>query len=179
MTSTTTTPLVNVRLTLAYLAEQPIIHTDETIGNISKLKKMRIIYNGKPESVPALSGNSFRGQLRDILADQLCSSLSNNGLARLSFKNNDAYGILYSGGALGEKNTSAALLKDFQTWIPSVRLMGAAFGNVMLPSKLAATHIIPCAEQTRQIIQTMCDALGPYLLPAEDVWPKTRDLIWV
>src|SRR5258706_2071481 len=178
MTSTTTTSLVNVRLTLAYLAEQPIIHTDETIGNISKLKKMRVIYNGKPESVPALSGNSFRGQLRDILADQLCSSLSDNGATRLIFKNNDAYGILYSGGALGEKNTSAALLKDFQTWIPSVRLMGAAFGNVMLPSKLAATHIVPCAEQTRQIVQNMCDMFEPHLLPAEDAWPKARDLLF-
>lgn len=106
MTSTSTPALVNVRLTLAYLAEQPIIHTDETIGNISKLKKMRVIYNGKPESVPVLSGNSFRGQLRDILADQLCSSLSDDGAAPLIFTNNDAYGILYSGGALGEKNTN-------------------------------------------------------------------------
>lgn len=178
MTSTTTPSLVNVRLNLAYLAEQPIIHTDETIGNISKLKKMRVMCNGKPESVPALSGNSFRGQLRDILADQLCASLSDNGAARLTFKNNDAYGILYSGGALGEKNTSAALLKDFQASIPSVRLMGAAFGNVMLPSKLAATHIIPCAEQTRQIVQNMYNAFDPHLFPTEEAWPKARDLLF-
>ena len=73
----TNSGLVDVKLTFAYLAEQPIIHTDETIGNISKLKKMRVIYKGKPVSVPALSGNSFRGQLRDILADELCSRLSN------------------------------------------------------------------------------------------------------
>lgn len=178
MTSTTIPALVNVRLTLAYLAEQPIIHTDETIGNISKLKKMRVIYNGKPESVPALSGNSFRGQLRDILADQLCSSLSDNGATRLTFKSNDAYGILYSGGALGDNKGSATLLKDFQAYIPSVRLMGAAFGNVMLPSKLAATHIIPCAEQTRQIIQNMYNAFDPHLLPAEEAWPKARDLLF-
>ena len=178
MTSTTTPPLVNVRLTLAYLAEQPIIHTDETIGNISKLKKMRVIYNGKPESVPALSGNSFRGQLRDILADQLCSSLSDDGVAPLTFANNDAYGILYSGGALGENRNSADLLKTFQEQIPSIRLMGAAFGNVMLPSKLAATHIIPCAEQTREIVQNMYDAFEPQLFPTEEAWPKVRDLLF-
>lgn len=178
MTSTTTHALVNVRLTLAYLAEQPIIHTDETIGNISKLKKMRVIYNGKPESVPALSGNSFRGQLRDILADQLCASLSDDGTAPLTFTNNDAYGILYSGGALGEKNTSAVLLKDFQAKLPAIRLMGAAFGNVMLPSKLATTHIVPCAEQTRHIVQHMYDVFDPPLFSKEEAWPKARDLLF-
>ena len=44
--------LVDVKLTFAYLAEQPIMHTEETIGNISKLKQMRVIYKGKPVSVP-------------------------------------------------------------------------------------------------------------------------------
>ena len=172
------TILVNVRLTLAYLAEQPIIHTEETIGNISKIKKMRVIYNGKSESVPALSGNSFRGQIRDIFADQLCFSLSDSGANPLTFKNNDAYGILYSGGALGEKNTGAGLLKDFQSHIPSVRLMGAAFGNVMLPSKIAATHIIPCAEQTQEILRTMYTSFDNGLVPTQDSWPKARDLIF-
>ncbi len=175
----TTNSLVNVHLTLAYLAEQPIIHTEDTIGNISKLKKMRVIYNGKPESVPTLSGNSFRGQLRDILADQLCSRLSNNGETRLTFKNNDTYGILYSGGALGDKSTSAGLLNSFQESIPSIRLMGAAFGNVMLPSKIAATHIVPCAKETQHIVQTMYEALGSdAILPATDDWPKARDLLF-
>lgn len=175
----TTTSLVNVRLTLAYLAEQPIIHTEDTIGNISKLKKMRVLYNGKPESVPALSGNSFRGQLRDILADQLCSCLSNNGEKRLTFTNNDTYGILYSGGALGDKSTGADLLSGFQQWLPSIRLMGAAFGNIMLPSKIAATHIVPCAKETQHIVQTMYEALGSdTILPAPDAWPKARDLLF-
>lgn len=177
MTSATTPPLVNVQLTLAYLAEQPIIHTDETIGNISKLKKMRVIFNGKPESVPALSGNSFRGQLRDILADQLCSSLSDAGAAPLTFTNNDAYGILYSGGALGDNKKGADLIKTFQQHIPSIRLMGAAFGNVMLPSKLAATHIVPCAEQTRHIVQHMYNVFDPPLF-SEEAWPKARDLLF-
>ncbi len=178
MISTTPQVLVTIRLTLAYLAEQPIIHTEETIGNISKLKKMRVIYNGKPESVPALSGNSFRGQLRDILADQLCSSLSDDGTAPLTFTNNAAYGILYSGGALGENTGSANLIKTFQENIPSIRLMGAAFGNVMLPSKLATTHIVPCAEQTQHIVQHMYDVFDPPLFSKEEAWPKARDLLF-
>jgi hypothetical protein len=145
--------LVDVKLTFAYLAEQPIIHTEETIGNISKLKQMRVIYKGKPVSVPALSGNSFRGQLRDILADELCSCLSSRGEQRLRFNNNETYAILYSGGALSERSTSGDLLNDFVEYLPSMRLMGAAFGNVMLPSKLAMTHVVPCAEETQEILK--------------------------
>lgn len=178
MTQNKAMPLVDVKLTLAYLAEQPIIHTEETIGNISKLKKMRVIYNGQPKSVPALSGNSFRGQLRDILADQLCASLSNQGRQKLKFGNNDVYGILYSGGALGEKSKSAGLIHDFSENLPSMRLMGAAFGNVMLPSKIAATHIVPCAKETQQILQSMYDNLATGLVPPASEWPNANNLIF-
>lgn len=178
MTQHDNKPLVNIKLTLAYLAEQPIIHTEETIGNISKLKKMRVIYNGQPKSVPALSGNSFRGQLRDILADQLCASLSNQGGQRLRFDNNDVYGILYSGGALSEKSTSAELIHDFSENLPSMRLMGAAFGNVMLPSKIAATHIVPCAKETEQILQSMYENLETGSVPLVSEWPNANSLVF-
>lgn len=170
--------LVDVKLTFAYLAEQPIIHTEETIGNISKLKQMRVIYKGKPVSVPALSGNSFRGQLRDILADELCSRLSNRGEQQLRFKNNEAYGILYSGGALSEQSTGAQLIKGFAEHLPSMRLMGSAFGNVMLPSKLAMTHIVPCAEETQEILQGVCGTLEEGLVPPLNEWTSARNLLF-
>lgn len=170
--------LVDVKLTFAYFAEQPIMHTEETIGNISKLKQMRVIYKGKPMSVPALSGNSFRGQLRDILADELCSHLSNRGEKRLRFDHNETYTILYSGGALSERSTSGSLLNSFAEHLPSIRLMGAAFGNVMLPSKLAMTHIVPCAEETQEILQGMCDTLEDSLVPIAKEWPSARNLLF-
>lgn len=170
--------LVDVKLTFAYLAEQPIIHTDETIGNISKLKKMRVLYNGKPVSVPALSGNSFRGQLRDILADELCAPLSNHGEKRLQFESPETYAILYSGGALSETSTSGNLIHAFAGHLPSIRLMGAAFGNVMLPSKLAVTHIIPCAKETQDILQGMHGAVENGLVPPRETWPNALDLLF-
>ena len=170
--------LVDVRLTFAYLAEQPIIHTDETIGNISKLKKMRVLYNGKPVSVPALSGNSFRGQLRDIFADELCAHLSNQGEKRLEFQNPETYAILYSGGALSEKSASGARMHGFAEALPSIRLMGAAFGNVMLPSKLAVTHIVPCAKETQEILQGMYDSFAKGPVPPQETWPSALDLLF-
>ena len=170
--------LVDVKLTLAYLAEQPIMHTEETIGNISKLKQMRVIYKGKPVSVPALSGNSFRGQLRDILADALCSRLSKRGEQPLRFDNNETYTILYSGGALSEQSKSGAMLKDFVEHLPSIRLMGAAFGNRMLPSKLAMTHVMPCAEETQEILHDKYVTLEKGLVPPLEEWPSARNLLF-
>ena len=167
---------MTLQLTIAYLAEQPIIHTEESIGNISKIKKLRVIHDGQPVAVPALSGNSFRGQFRDILADQLCSRLMENG-NKLRFENNEVYTILYSGGALGESSSSGELIKDFSENLPSMRLMGAAFGNVMLPSKFAATHITPLAKETTTILQKMRSVVQD-IVPSDDALPEVRNLVF-
>jgi hypothetical protein len=172
------TPLIDVHLTLAYLAKQPIIHTEETIGNISKIKKMRVVHNSGVALVPALSGNSFRGQLRDILADRMFASLSNNGQQLITLTNNEIYGAVYSGGALGERSNLDTIMKELTDAIPMLRVMGSAFGNVMWPSKLAATHIIPCAQETEKVLQTIIEKLDTGILPQKDQWPKGRDLIF-
>lgn len=172
------TTLTKVNLTLAYLAEQPIIHTEETIGNISKIKKMRVLNGGQVGQVPTLSGNSFRGQLRDLLADRMFEVLSDHGQQRITFSNNEIYGAIYSGGALREDSRLAGTMATLANALPMVRLMGAAFGNVMLPSKLAVTHIIPCAQETQTILASAHQTFGGEWLPAVADWPKARDLIF-
>lgn len=172
------TALTEVRLTLAYLAEQPIIHTEETIGNISKIKKMRVMNGAQVGQVAALSGNSFRGQLRDILADRMFAVLSENGQHPITFSNNEIYGAIYSGGALREDSRLAGTMQDVANALPMIRLMGAAFGNIMLPSKLAVTHVTPCAQETSEILGTTREAFGTDVLPPISNWPKARDLIF-
>jgi CRISPR/Cas system-associated protein Cas7 (RAMP superfamily) len=83
----------NLKVYALYRAKQPIIHTEETIGNISKIKKMRVIHDGKPVPIPALSGNSFRGQFRDILADRMFDILTKGGAHRVRLSP-DYYGII-------------------------------------------------------------------------------------
>ncbi len=142
----------NLKVYALYRAQQPIIHTEETIGNISKIKKMRVIHDGRPIPVPALSGNSFRGQFRDILADRMFDILTNSGANRVRISP-DYYGIIYSGGVMKEGSTAGAKMKAMADAIPMLRLMGSAFGNVMLPSKLAVTHIIPYAVETQSLLK--------------------------
>ncbi len=170
--------LTTVNLTLAYLVEQPVIHTEETIGNISKIKKMRVMNGDKVGQVPALSGNSFRGQLRDILADRMFEVLSESGQRRITFTKNEIYGAIYSGGSLREGSKLTNTMVDLANALPIVRLMGAAFGNVMLPSKLAVTHIMPCAQETKEILASAYEIFDTEPLPAITAWPKARDLIF-
>lgn len=170
--------MYNLKLYALYQAKQPIIHTEETIGNVSKIKKMRVIHDGKPVPVPALSGNSFRGQFRDILADQMFALLTNNGANRVRLSP-DRYGVIYSGGVMKEGSTMGEQMKKMVDAIPMLRLMGSAFGNVMLPSKLAVTHIIPYAVETQAVIQSTVDALPDEwraLLPVQP--PSRGDLLF-
>lgn len=167
----------NLKLYALYYAKQPIIHTEETIGNISKIKKMRVIHNSKPVPVPALSGNSFRGQFRDILADQMFAILT-SGAGRVKLSP-DRYGVIYSGGVMKEGSKMGEEMKVMANAIPMLRLMGSAFGNVMLPSKLAVTHIIPYAVETQAVVQSTVDALPDEwraLLPTEP--PRHGDLLF-
>ncbi len=168
----------NLKLYALYHAKQPIIHTEETIGNISKIKKMRVIYGGKPVLVPTLSGNSFRGQFRDILADQMLAILTEQGKSRMKLSP-DHYSVIYSGGVMKEGSKMGGQMKAMADVIPMLRLMGSAFGNVMLPSKLAATHIIPYAVETQDVVQSTVDVLPNgwrALLPAEP--PSRADLLF-
>jgi hypothetical protein len=168
----------NLKLYALYRAKQPIIHTEEIIGNISKIKKMRVIHNGKPVPVPALSGNSFRGQFRDILADRMFALLTSSDAGRVQLSC-DHYGVIYSGGLMKEGSKMGGQMKGLADAIPMLRLMGSAFGNVMLPSKLAVTHIIPYAVETQAVVQSTVDALpGGWrsLLPAEP--PGHGDLLF-
>lgn len=161
-----------------YQTKQPIIHTEETIGPISKIKKLRVIHQGQPVPVPALSGNSFRGQFRDILADQMFAILTNNGASRVKLSP-DHYGVIYSGGVMKEGSKMGKQMKAMADDVPLLRLMGSAFGNVMLPSKLAVTHIIPYAVETQDIVALTVRELPEDwqgLLPADP--PKRNDLLF-
>jgi hypothetical protein len=170
--------MYNLKIYALYQARQPIIHTEETIGNISKIKKLRVIHNGKPVPVPALSGNSFRGQFRDILADQMFAILTSDGAKNVKLSP-DHYGVLYSGGVLREGSRMGDQMRGMADVIPPLRLMGSAFGNVMLPSKLAVTHIIPYSVETQAVIESTVSELPDNwrnLLPADP--PKRADLLF-
>lgn len=142
------TTLYTLQMVGVFEAEAPIIHTEESIGNIAKIKRMKVLDGGKPASVPALSGNSFRGQLRDLMADRFVEMVRGQD-DKIQMKA-DTYGVIFSGGVMREGSDLSSKLEAYMTQIPLLRVMGSAFGNVMLPSKIAVSHLIPLTKQTRQ-----------------------------
>lgn len=128
-------------------AKAPIIHTEETIGNVARIKRLKILDAGKPVLVPALSGNSFRGQLRDLIGDHFIEMIQDNDhpvkMSPLM------YGVIFSGGVLKDKYKNLGEQMDsLMQVVPMLRLMGSAFGNRMMPSKITVSHLVPVAKET-------------------------------
>lgn len=153
----TTNTLYTFDMLGIFEAEEPIIHTEESIGNVSKIKRMKIMDGGKSVSVPALSGNSFRGQLRDLIADRFVEMVRGSN-AKLKMTP-DTYGVIFSGGVLKEGSDLGSKMEALMDAVPLLRVWGSAFGNVMLPSKISVSHLIPLTKETRTLLSDRLDKL--------------------
>ncbi len=138
-------------------AEEPIIHTEESIGTVSKIKRMKVMNGGKPILVPALSGNSFRGQLRDLIADHFVEMVRSDG-EKIQMTP-DTYGVIFSGGVMKEGSDLDEKMADLMAAVPLLRVWGSAFGNVMLPSKISVSHLIPLTKETHASLSDRVDKL--------------------
>jgi hypothetical protein len=141
------TTLYHLQMIGLFEAQSPIIHTEETIGNVARIKRIKILDAGKPVSVPALSGNSFRGQLRDLIGDHFIEMVRENDnpvtMSPLM------YGVIFSGGVLKEKYKELGThMKALMQVVPLLRVMGSAFGDRMMPSKISVSHLVPLARET-------------------------------
>ena len=145
------TTLYHFQMVGLFEAKAPIIHTEETIGNRARIKRIKILNAGKPVSVPALSGNSFRGQLRDLIGDHFIEMIRENDdpvtMSPLM------YGVIFSGGVLKERYEELGThMKRLMQEVPLLRVMGSAFGNRMMPSKISVSHLVPLAQETESYL---------------------------
>lgn len=99
------------------------------------------------EEVPVISGNSLRGQLRDLLAKDLLDRLDIEIHDKLLY-------ALYAGGNLergtGGRKIKRNLIEDVRENIPMLSLLGTALGSQMIEGKLNMGMLIPVAEETQQ-----------------------------
>ncbi len=153
----TTTTLYRFQMIGLFEAEEPIIHTEETIGTIAKIKRMKVLDGGQPVWVPALSGNSFRGMLRDLIADRFVEMVRGDG-EKITMTP-DVYGVIFSGGTMKKGSDLSAQMEQLMQAVPLLRVWGSAFGNVMLPSKIFITHLIPVTRETRTILEEQLSQL--------------------
>jgi len=145
------TTLYHFQMVGLFEAKAPIIHTEETIGNVARIKRIKVLDAGKPVLVPALSGNGFRGQLRDLIGDHFIEMVrkGDNPVPMSPLM----YGVLFSGGVLREKYRELGThMEALMQAVPLLRVMGSAFGDRMMPSKISVSHLVPLAQETKNYL---------------------------
>jgi len=131
----------NVRV----VACEPISHCGETAGISTQFNRIKVISGiGEVEDVPVVSGNSIRGQFRDLLAAHLLTTLGIEQCSKPAFR------LLFSGGVLAKQSAKAPadLALQLREMLPHVALLGASVGNRMLASCLTVGMFIPIAHET-------------------------------
>jgi hypothetical protein len=156
-------------------ALSPITHNGDTFGNIAEFNSMTIIQSdGTAESIPAITGNSIRGQFRDELARHLCDTL------QITLEG-DVFHLLFGGGGLSKKtsvlNPGTTYDPEYDSYIrrllPSLSLLGGSSGNFIMPGRFNVGMIIPILHETRHIVpEQYHDA--EYLPSVADVLQETE-----
>lgn len=151
-----------IKVTLTCLS--PLAHgADTKAGNATLFRRMQVLSTtGAVLSLPFFSGNALRGQMRDILADDLIKSL---GLIPRRDKPPVAlwfFHALYAGGALEENSEAGKALKKelggdgtvrahgihvFRDTLPGLSLLGCALGNRVLCGRAKFADLRPACKQ--------------------------------
>lgn len=142
-------------LTGTYEAQAPISHgSDEDFGMEIRLRtlEMTVRENGDVyhESIPIISGNSLRGQLRDLLAKDFLDRLSDEGeVLEISDTLSNA---LYAGGSLertaGAGKLNRRMIHNIRDHIPPLSLLGTAIEDQMIEGRVDVGQLLPIATET-------------------------------
>lgn len=130
-----------MRIKIYYTATAPVSHIGETASTGSFFNTIKT----SAGKLPVISGNSIRGTLRDCLATHL--------LNRLNVKvDKEIFNVLYSGGNItgGVKN-DVARAKAVRECFPSISLLGAGLGTMIMSGKLMSGFVYPVCKESQGI----------------------------
>lgn len=138
-----------------YEAQAPISHgSDEDFGMEIRLRTLEMTVRNDGdlyhESVPVISGNSLRGQLRDLLAQDFLDRLgTDDEPLEVSDTVSNA---LYAGGSLertaGAGKLNRRLINGIREFIPPLSLLGTAIEDQMIEGRVDVGQLLPIAAET-------------------------------
>lgn len=138
-----------------YEAQAPISHgSDEDFGMEIRLRTLELTVRDDGEvyheAVPVVSGNSLRGQLRDLLAQDFLDRLSDDDdPVQVSDKLSNS---LYAGGSLertaGAGKLNRRLIHDIRDNIPPLSLLGTAIEDQLIEGRVDVGQLLPVAMET-------------------------------
>ena len=143
------------RFTGTYEAQTPISHgSDEDFGMEQRLRtiEMTVRENGNlyHEDIPVISGNSLRGQLRDLLAEDFLNRISTDD--EPVEVGDTLSNALWAGGSLertaGPGKLNRRMLNGIREHIPPLSLLGTAISDQMVEGRLNMGMLTPIATET-------------------------------
>lgn len=158
-----------------YEATSQIAHGADTGGGITQRFRMAQVDVTDPvtgeqynEDVPYISGNSLRGYLRDLLAEDYLRLLEGPGDEPIELSDT-LFNTLWSGGTLergtGPGKLRRRLIEDIREHIPLLSLLGSAAGTEIWEGRWKTGHLWPVCLETRGLtgIDAERSVFGSYL----------------
>jgi hypothetical protein len=138
----------NIRLDGKITLLSPLSHIGEVSGIDSFLSTDIIIgLNGQPLECFILSGNGFRGQLRDLAATYMTEKLG--GLQY----NPAVFYLLFSGGSLGgEQSVDIEQARMYRRNVPMLSVFGGGVGNQILTGKIKIGAMYPLVAECQRVL---------------------------
>jgi CRISPR/Cas system CSM-associated protein Csm3 (group 7 of RAMP superfamily) len=134
------------------------IHTgaDAQTGNKQLLRKekIRVLDGNTFEDVPFVSGNSIRGHLRRLLAEDLVQRLD------YTITDERLYHLLRAGGVLekdGKAEIDVGLRRTIRNTFPLIDLLGGSTGNQMFEGTVNIHHLALICEENNYRNETQSD----------------------
>lgn len=142
-------------------------HQEGIEGTTAILRRERIVQpDGTVVDVPVISGNAWRGQLRDATMRAMLRALGDPPLSLPAFH------LLFSGGSLTATGpyVDIGFARELREAIPAIGVFGGAVGNQILRGKLKVGKLYPICRETAHL-------LSQASIPAEFGIPSIWELI--
>lgn len=149
---------------------------DQTGGTESIFRRETLIMeDGTAEEIPVISGNSWRGQLRDcgmrVMVEKIATHLSIEPTRLLSLT---AFYLLFSGGTLTKdagRGIDVGASRQLRELIPLLSVLGGAIGRMIEPGKLDVSKIVPVCRETRHLLP---EALKEHPHTTSSIFDRTQ-----
>lgn len=162
----------SLRFSGVVTALSPISHLgSQRTGTVTTLNRQKFIQpDGSVEDVPIISGNSFRGQLRDSGMRFMLEAI---GL-RVDLP---VFHLLFSGGILTRADTSTINVRTgdyrrLRELVPLLSVFGGAVAGQIMAGKLDVGQFLPICAETAHL-------LPDGALPAEGTMPSVYDYLGI
>jgi len=154
--------------------QSPLIHgADEKMGVDTKFRRLAYIVDGAVEWIPTVSGNSIRGVMRRLIANDFIQRL---GMDKTGISDKIYY-MFFSGGALEKGSIISGIdvgaRREFREKIPFMSIFGGSVGNQIMAGKMIVDNAVPTCKETS--INTGIESSLSYWDLLQEIYLTRRD----